>query len=120
MDLKARRRLIREKKKRKIRSIISGSPVRPRLSVFKSARNIYVQAIDDEGQRTLASASTKEKDFSLSSGGNRAAAKEVGRLIAERLQANNIKDVIFDRNGFIYHGRIKELADGAREAGLKF
>lgn len=120
MDLKARKRLIREKKKRKIRGTISGSPERPRLSVFKSSKNIYVQAIDDVDQRTLASASSKEKEFSLASGGNRAAAKEVGRLIAERLQANNIKDVVFDRNGFIYHGRIKELADGAREAGLKF
>ena len=120
MDLKAKKRLIREKKKRKIRGSISGSPERPRLSVFKSAKNIYVQAIDDVEQKTLASASSKEKDFSLASGGNRAAAKEVGRLIAERLQSDNIKDVVFDRNGFIYHGRIKELADGAREAGLKF
>ncbi len=120
MDLKARKRLIREKKKRKIRSSISGSAERPRLSVFKSAKNVYVQAIDDVQQTTLASASSKEKDFTLTSGGNRAAAKEVGRLIAERLQARDIKDVIFDRNGFIYHGRVKELADGAREAGLKF
>ncbi|MEA3347712.1 MAG: 50S ribosomal protein L18 [Pseudomonadota bacterium] len=120
MDLKAKKRLIREKKKRKIRGSISGSSERPRLSVFKSAKNIYVQAIDDVEQRTLAAASSKEKGFSLASGGNRAAAKEVGRLIAERLQANDIKDVVFDRNGFIYHGRIKELAEGAREAGLKF
>ncbi|MEA3334209.1 MAG: 50S ribosomal protein L18 [Pseudomonadota bacterium] len=120
MDLKAKKRVIREKKKRKIRSTISGSAVRPRLSVFKSAKNIYIQAIDDVQQTTLASASTLEKEFSLSTGGNRAAAKEVGRLIAERLQASNIKDVVFDRNGFIYHGRIKELADAAREAGLKF
>ena len=120
MDLKVRKKVIRKKKKRKIRGIISGSAERPRLSVFKSARNIYVQAIDDVGQRTLAAASSKEKGFTLTTGGNRAAAKEVGRLIAERLQANDVKDAIFDRNGFIYHGRIKELAEGAREAGLKF
>ncbi|MCD6430142.1 MAG: 50S ribosomal protein L18 [Deltaproteobacteria bacterium] len=120
MDLKARKRVIREKKKRKIRGTISGTTERPRLSVFKSAKNIYVQAIDDVQQKTLAAASTKEKGFSLASGGNRAAAKEVGRLIAERLQASDIKDVVFDRNGFIYHGRVKELAQGAREAGLKF
>ena len=120
MDLKARKRVIREKKKRKIRGTISGTTERPRLSVFKSAKNIYVQAIDDVQQKTLAAASTKEKGFSLASGGNRAAAKEVGRLIAERLQASDIKDVVFDRNGFIYHGRVKELAQAAREAGLKF
>ena len=120
MDLKAKKRVIREKKKRKIRSTINGSAERPRLSVFKSAKNIYVQAIDDVQQVTLASASSKEKDFSLTSGGNRAAAKEVGRLIGERLQARDINDVVFDRNGFIYHGRVKELAQGAREAGLKF
>ncbi len=120
MDLKARKRVIREKKKRKIRGTISGTTERPRLSVFKSAKNIYVQAIDDVQQKTLASASTKEKGFSLTTGGNCAAAKEVGRLIAERLQAGEIKNVVFDRNGFIYHGRIKELAEAAREAGLKF
>jgi large subunit ribosomal protein L18 len=118
--MKARKRVVREKKKRRIRGIISGSAERPRLSVFKSARHIYVQAIDDVEQRTLAMASSLEKDFSLASGGNKAAAKEVGRLIAERLQASNIKEAVFDRNGFIYHGRIKEVADGAREAGLKF
>ena len=120
MNLKAKKRIIREKKKRKIRSTINGTNECPRLSVFKSAKNIYVQAIDDEQQKTLASASTKEKGFSLDSGGNCAAAKEVGKLIAERLQASQIKDAVFDRNGFIYHGRIKELAQAAREAGLKF
>jgi len=120
VDMKARKRIVREKKKRKIRGIVSGSAERPRLSVFRSARHIYVQAIDDVAQKTLTTASSLEKDFSLASGGNKAAAKEVGRLIAERLQAKDIKEVVFDRNGFIYHGRIKEVADGAREAGLKF
>lgn len=120
MDLKTKKRVVREKKKRKIRSIVNGTNERPRLSVFKSAKNIYVQAIDDEQQKTVASASSKEKGFSLNSGGNCAAAKEVGKLIAERLQASQIKEAVFDRNGFIYHGRIKDLADAAREAGLKF
>ena len=120
MDLKAKKRLVRAKKKRKIRGVVSGSAERPRLSVFKSARHIYVQAIDDVEQKTLAAASSLEKGFSLSSGGNRAAAREVGKLIAERLIAGKITQAVFDRNGFVYHGRIKELADGAREAGLKF
>jgi len=120
VDMKARKRVVRQKKKRKIRGIISGCAERPRLSVFRSARHIYVQAIDDVERKTLAMASSLEKDFPLASGGNKAAAKEVGRLIAERLKASDIKEAVFDRNGFIYHGRIKEVADGAREAGLKF
>ena len=115
-----KKRVVREKKKRKIRGTVNGTPECPRLSVFRSSKNIYVQAIDDLSERTLASASTKEKGFALSSGGNRSAAKEVGKLIAERLLALDIKAAAFDRNGFIYHGRIKELANAAREGGLKF
>jgi len=115
-----RKRVIREKKKRKIRGTINGTAACPRLSVFRSSKNIYVQAIDDQNQRTLASASSKEKSFEPGYGGNCKAAKEVGRLIAERLLALEIKDAAFDRNGFIYHGRIKELAAAAREGGLKF
>lgn len=120
MDSIKKKRVVREKKKRKIRGTINGTAGCPRLSVFRSSKNIYIQAIDDVNQKTLASASTKEKGFDLASGGNRKAAKEVGRLIAERLIALDVKDVAFDRNGFIYHGRIKELADAAREGGLKF
>ena len=120
MDLKERKRLIRERKKRKIRGTISGSSERPRLSVYKSLKNIYVQAIDDERQVTLAAASTKDKACSAGKGGNRAAAKEVGRMIAERLQSKDIKNVVFDRNGYLYHGRVQELAEAAREAGLVF
>ena len=120
MNSVKRKRIIRAKKKRKIRGTISGTAECPRLSVFRSSKNIYVQAIDDINGRTLASASSKDKDFTLTGGGNRKAAKEVGRLIAERLQALNVKDAAFDRNGFIYHGRIKELADAAREGGLNF
>lgn len=115
-----RKRVVREKKKRKIRGTINGTVGCPRLSVFRSSKNIYVQAIDDINQKTLASASSKEKAFELAYGGNCKAAKEVGRLIAERLLALDIKAAAFDRNGFIYHGRIKELAVAAREGGLKF
>ncbi len=120
MDSVKRKRIVRAKKKRKIRGTISGTAECPRLSVFRSSKNIYVQAIDDLSEKTLASASSKDKDFSLASGGNRKAAKEVGRMIAERLLALNIKDAAFDRNGFIYHGRVKDLADAAREGGLNF
>jgi len=115
-----RKKLVREKKKRKIRGTVSGSAKRPRLSVFKSAKNIYVQAIDDSGQRTLASASSKDKAFAGKNGGNCDAAKLVGQIIAERLLASNVKNAVFDRNGFVYHGRIKALAEGAREGGLLF
>ena len=120
MDSIKKKRVVRAKKKRKIRGTISGTAVCPRLSVFRSSKNIYVQAIDDVSEKTLTSASSMEKGFDLASGGNRTAAKEVGRLIAERLLALNIKTAAFDRNGFIYHGRIKELANAAREGGLKF
>ncbi len=120
MDSVKRKRVVRAKKKRKIRGTINGTADCPRLSVFRSSKNIYVQAVDDSSEKTVASASSKEKDFPLASGGNRNAAKEVGRLIAERLLALDIKDAAFDRNGFIYHGRIKELAEAAREGGLKF
>ena len=120
MDLIKKKRVVRDKKKRKIRGTVNGTAECPRLSVFRSSKNIYVQAIDDLSAKTVASASSKEKDFSLPSGGNRKAAKEVGRLIAERLLALDIKTAAFDRNGFIYHGRIKELANAAREGGLKF
>lgn len=120
MDSIKRKRVVREKKKRKIRGTINGTAACPRLSVFRSSKNIYIQAIDDVNQTTLAAASSKEKGFELAYGGNNKAAKEVGRLIAERLLALDIKAVAFDRNGFIYHGRIKELATAAREGGLKF
>ena len=120
MNSVKRKSVVRAKKKRKIRGTINGTADCPRLSVFRSSKNIYVQAVDDISEKTLTSASSKEKDFTLASGGNRKAAKEVGRLIAERLLALDIKDAAFDRNGFIYHGRIKELAEAAREGGLKF
>jgi len=96
-----------------------GSPDRPRLTVFRSAKHIYAQVIDDLSGKTLAAASTTEKVTS-GSGGNIAAAAEVGKRIGERAAAAGVSAVVFDRNGFKYHGRVKGLADGAREGGLKF
>jgi large subunit ribosomal protein L18 len=97
-----------------------GSPTRPRLTVFRSAKHIYAQVIDDLSGKTLASASSIEKAAGGGYGGNISAATEVGRRIAERAVAAGIGPVVFDRNGFQFHGRVKSLADGAREGGLKF
>ncbi len=100
-----------------IRQRVSGTSEKPRLSVFKSNKGIYAQVIDDEKGHTLAAASSKEiKD----SGVNIETAKEVGKKIAEKASSNGVKQVVFDRGGYIYHGRIKALADGAREGGLNF
>ncbi len=114
--------LRRQKTKTRIRGKISGTAERPRLTIFKSLKRIYVQAVDDARGVTLAAASSLEKD--LREGGkngcNIAAAKAVGAVIAARLQEKGITDVVFDRNGYVYHGRVKALADSAREAGLKF
>lgn len=95
-------------------------PGRPRLTVFRSSKHMYAQVIDDLSGRTLAAASTMEKDAKGGYGGNVAAAGEVGKRLAERAVAAGIGAVVFDRNGFKYHGRVKGLADGAREGGLKF
>ena len=95
---------------------------RPRLSVFRSSKHIYAQVIDDLKGETLASASSLEKDMRTShkTGANVAAAKAVGKLVAERAAAKGVKDVVFDRGGYLYHGRVKALADAAREGGLNF
>ena len=95
---------------------------RPRLSVFRSSKNIYAQIIDDEQGRTLVSASSVEKDLrgQLKSGADRGAATAVGKLLAERATAAGVKEVVFDRGGYLYHGRVKALADAAREGGLNF
>jgi len=111
---------VRAKKKLKIRSRLSGSSKRPRLSVFRTARHIYVQAIDDQCGITLACAGSTEHDFDEASGGNIEAAKKVGKILASRLFDQGVKEVVFDRNAFLYHGRIKALADAAREGGLIF
>ena len=109
----------RMKRHSRVRSKISGTPERPRLSVFRSENNIYAQIIDDVAGSTLVSASTVEKGFE-GNGGNVEAAKKIGALVAERALKKGIEEVVFDRGGYIYHGRVQALADGAREAGLKF
>ena len=109
----------RMKRHSRVRSKISGTPERPRLSVFRSENNIYAQIIDDVAGSTLVSASTVEKGFE-GNGGNVEAAKKIGALVSERALKKGIEEVVFDRGGYIYHGRVQALADGAREAGLKF
>lgn len=109
----------RIKRHKRVRAKISGTPECPRLCVFRSAKHIYAQVIDDVNGVTLASASTLEKDFGAY-GGNKEAAAKVGKLVAERALEKKIETVVFDRGGFLYTGRVKELADGAREGGLKF
>jgi len=105
----------------RIRKKMQGTAERPRLNVYRSLNHIYVQVIDDLHGKTLVSASTAEgKKENRSTGGNVASAKEVGKLIAERAKAKGINKVVFDRGGYIYHGRVKALADAAREAGLQF
>ena len=103
----------------RVRGKISGTPERPRLNVFRSNANIYAQIIDDVNGVTLASASTLEKDFEGATG-NAEAAKKVGLILAERAKAKGIEDVVFDRGGYLYHGRVAALAEGAREGGLNF
>ncbi len=110
----------RKTRQARVRKKVSGTPERPRLNVFRSNKNIYAQIIDDVNRKTLASASTLDKEFSLEKGNNKEAAKEVGKLIAERALKVGVDTVVFDRAGYIYHGRVKELSEAAREAGLKF
>ena len=103
----------------RVRGKISGTADRPRLNVFRSLNHIYAQLIDDVKGVTLVAASSTEKDFGMT-GGNKEAARKVGVLIAERALKNGIENVVFDRGGYIYHGRVAQLAEGAREGGLKF
>ncbi len=113
---------IRQRIHHRIRERLSGSTERPRLNVYRSLNHIYAQLIDDSTGTTLAAASTAQggKTSSKRTGGNVASAKEIGKLIAQRAQEKGIKKVVFDRGGYLYHGRIKALADAAREAGLEF
>jgi large subunit ribosomal protein L18 len=113
---------LRAKRKVRIRKRIFGTPERPRLSVYRSLNHIYTQIIDDTQGVTLASASTVEKEVrdAQKFDNKRAAATYIGKLIAQRAAAKGIKSVVFDRNGFLYHGRVKAVSDGAREAGLDF
>lgn len=122
LSTKKRTDRVRIQRKRRVRGKISGSEARPRLSVFRSARHIYVQAIADDLGKTLAEASTLSKEVldNAVKVKKSEAAKKVGQLVAKRLMEKGISQVVFDRGRFLYHGRVKALADGAREAGLKF
>jgi large subunit ribosomal protein L18 len=111
---------IRLRVHKRIRRKVAGTAERPRLAVFRSLAHIYAQLIDDAQGRTLAAASTSEKNAPVTTGGNVAGAKAVGKLIAERAREKGIQKVVFDRGGYIYHGRVKALADAARAAGLEF
>ncbi len=114
------KQVIRFKRKRRIRARIEGTVERPRLSVFRSNQNIYVQLVDDVKGHTLVAGSTLEEDLKDKVGGTIEGAKTLGSLLAKRALAKNISQVVFDRSGYLYHGQIKALADAAREGGLKF
>jgi large subunit ribosomal protein L18 len=114
------RQEIRANIHRRIRAQVSGTAGRPRLAIFRSTKHIYAQIIDDLAGRTLVSASTRDADGKGSYGGNVEAAKKIGALVASRAKAAGVELVVFDRGGHRYHGRVKALADAAREAGLKF
>ncbi len=109
----------RLKRHKRVRAKITGTAECPRLNVFRSLQHIYAQLVDDVAGVTLVSASTTEKDFTQY-GGNKEAAKEVGKILAERAKEKNITDVVFDRGGYVYQGRVAALAEGAREGGLNF
>ena len=115
-----KKRELRDRRKARIRLAVSGSSERPRLSVYRSLNHSYAQVIDDGSGKTLAAASTLSPELKGGKGKKREVAKEVGKLVAKKCQAAQIQAVVFDRNGFNYHGRIAAVADGAREGGLKF
>jgi len=109
----------RKKRHKRVRGNISGTATKPRLCVYRSLSHITAQVIDDVAGKTLCAATTQEASFN-GKGSNKAAARELGKLIGERAVKAGITDIVFDRGGYLYHGRVAELADGAREAGLKF
>jgi large subunit ribosomal protein L18 len=110
----------RLKRHLRVRKKIEGTTERPRLNIFRSAKHIYAQIIDDAKGVTLVSASTVEKESGIANGGNIEAAKQIGALIAQRAKEKGVEKVVFDRSGYLYHGRVQALADAAREAGLDF
>ena len=118
MITQTKRNEIRQRIHARIRQKLAGTAERPRLNVYRSLNHIYAQVVDDQKGETLASASTLA--LKLKTGGNVAAAKEIGKVIAERAAEKGVKRVVFDRGGYLYHGRVKALADAAREAGLEF
>ncbi|PRR83535.1 50S ribosomal protein L18 [Clostridium vincentii] len=119
MFKKVDRKLTRVRRHLRVRKKVFGTPERPRLSVYRSEKNIYAQIIDDINAITVVASSSVEKDFSAK-GGNKEGAKLVGALVAKKAIEKGIKEVVFDRGGYIYHGRVQQLAEAAREAGLKF
>ena len=112
--------IVRVRIHRRIRHKVKGSEERPRLAVYRSLKHIYAQVIDDRKGHTMAAASSAEKSSAVKGGGNLGGAKEIGKLIAQRAKEKGIDKVVFDRGGYLYHGRVKALADAAREAGLEF
>ena len=120
MISKVSKNVTRQKRHLRIRQNLSGTAEKPRLDVFRSNKQIYAQIIDDETKTTLVSASSLDKDLKLTNGSNTEAAKIVGKAIAEKAKKANITKVVFDRGGYLYHGRVKALADAARENGLEF
>jgi len=120
MAIKSRKEYRRFRIKQRVRKIINGTPDRPRMTVFRSCKEIYVQLIDDLSGKTLIAASSMGKDMKDIKGNKTEVAKQVGKLIAEKALQAGISKVVFDRNGYLYHGRVKSLADAAREGGLKF
>jgi len=120
MITKLDKNVVRKKRHQHVRRRVAGTAERPRLNVFRSAKHIYAQIIDDEQGKTLVAASTLDKAAGIEYGGNIEAAKKVGALVAERALEKGIKKVVFDRGGYLYHGRVKALADAAREKGLEF
>lgn len=120
MITKADKNQVRRKRHARVRSKLSGTEARPRLNVFRSNKHIYAQLIDDVNGVTIASASSLDKELNLESTGNLEAAVKIGELVAKRAVEKGIKSVVFDRGGYLYHGRIKALADAARENGLEF
>ena len=117
---KESKNVTRQKRHLRIRQNLAGTAARPRLNVFRSNKQIYAQVIDDTTGNTLCSASSLDKDLKLANGGNAEAAAKVGTLVAKRALALKIEAVVFDRGGYVFHGRVKALADAARAAGLKF
>lgn len=116
----SKKQQIRFKRKARIRSTLAGTPERPRLAVFRSNTHLYVQLVDDVKGHTLVAASTNEEELRDKVGGSIEGAKKLGAMVAKRAQAKNIAKVVFDRSGYLYHGRVKALADAAREGGLQF
>jgi large subunit ribosomal protein L18 len=120
MIRKTSKNQIRVRVHQRLRKRVLGAGERPRLAVFRSIKHIYAQVIDDRRGHTLAAASSAEKPAGIANGGNLAGARDVGRLVAERAKSKGINKVVFDRGGYLYHGRVKALADAAREGGLEF